>query len=117
LYSPREEFGRMGVGTRSKAWRFTDINKDYTVRLLSPMRLAMFIRNGSASLSSLSSSSVRHTRHVLSCRQELAIRHYNMVSSTAARAVYQPLRTCTGQTSCAPPRFSNISCADLYLSP
>ena len=32
LYSPREEFGRMGVGTRSKAWRFTDINKDYTVR-------------------------------------------------------------------------------------
>lgn len=30
LYSPREEFGRMGVGTRSKAWRFTDINKDYT---------------------------------------------------------------------------------------
>ena len=32
LYSPREEFGRMGVGTRSKAWRFTDINKDYSVR-------------------------------------------------------------------------------------
>ena len=31
LYSPREEFARMGVGTRSKAWRFTDINKDYTV--------------------------------------------------------------------------------------
>lgn len=23
----------MGVGTRSKAWRFTDINKDYSVRL------------------------------------------------------------------------------------
>ena len=22
----------MGVGTRSKAWRFTDINKDYSVR-------------------------------------------------------------------------------------
>ena len=32
IYSPREEFGRMGVGTRSKAWRFTDINKDYSVR-------------------------------------------------------------------------------------
>lgn len=32
IYSPREEFLRMGVGTRSKAWRFTDINKDYSVR-------------------------------------------------------------------------------------
>jgi len=31
VYSPREEFGRMGVGSRSKAWRFTDINKDYVV--------------------------------------------------------------------------------------
>lgn len=31
LYSPREEYGRMGVGSRSKAWRFTDLNKDYTV--------------------------------------------------------------------------------------
>ncbi|GJJ12574.1 hypothetical protein Clacol_006817 [Clathrus columnatus] len=30
LYSPKEEFTRMGVGTRTKAWRFTDINKDYT---------------------------------------------------------------------------------------
>lgn len=32
VYSPKEEFARMGVGTRSKAWRFTDINKDYSVR-------------------------------------------------------------------------------------
>lgn len=32
IYSVREEFGRMGVGSRTKAWRFTDINKDYTVR-------------------------------------------------------------------------------------
>jgi hypothetical protein len=31
IYSPREEFGRMGVGMRTKAWRFTDINKDYSV--------------------------------------------------------------------------------------
>jgi len=37
LYYPREEFGRMGVGTRSKAWRFTDINKDHTVRSYPPM--------------------------------------------------------------------------------
>lgn len=32
IYNPREEFGRMGVGTRSKAWRFTTINNDYSVR-------------------------------------------------------------------------------------
>ena len=31
LYSPREEFARMGVGSRTKAWRFTDINKDFSV--------------------------------------------------------------------------------------
>lgn len=31
LYSLRDEFTRMGVGVRSKAWRFTDINKDYSV--------------------------------------------------------------------------------------
>jgi len=31
IYSPREEFGRMGIGSRTKAWRFTDINKDYSV--------------------------------------------------------------------------------------
>lgn len=29
IYSPRDEFGRMGVGSRSRAWRLTDINKDY----------------------------------------------------------------------------------------
>lgn len=32
MYSPRHDLGRMGVGTRSKAWRFTNINKDYSVR-------------------------------------------------------------------------------------
>lgn len=31
VYNPREEFARMGLGTRTKAWRFTDINKDYSV--------------------------------------------------------------------------------------
>ena len=33
IYNPRQEFVRMGVGTRTKAWRLTDINKDYRVRL------------------------------------------------------------------------------------
>lgn len=31
-YNPREEFARMGLGTRTKAWRFTDVNKDHEVR-------------------------------------------------------------------------------------
>ncbi|TCD70246.1 hypothetical protein EIP91_004147 [Steccherinum ochraceum] len=41
LYSPREEFGRMGVGTRTKAWRFTDINKDYSFSPTYPARLVI----------------------------------------------------------------------------
>ncbi|KAH9980851.1 protein-tyrosine phosphatase-like protein [Lactifluus volemus] len=41
VYSPREEFGRMGVGTRSKAWRFTDINKDYAFSPTYPSRLVV----------------------------------------------------------------------------
>ncbi|PBK78460.1 phosphatases II [Armillaria solidipes] len=41
LYSSREEFGRMGVGTRSKAWRFTDINKDYSFCPTYPARLVV----------------------------------------------------------------------------
>lgn len=61
LYSPREEFGRMGVGTRSKAWRFTDINKDYTVRSPPSVGPMIFICNASASLHS---SFVPRTRRV-----------------------------------------------------
>ncbi|KAH9928550.1 phosphatases II [Epithele typhae] len=41
LYTPREEFGRMGVGTRTKAWRFTDINKDYSFSPTYPARLVV----------------------------------------------------------------------------
>ncbi|KAF5358546.1 hypothetical protein D9756_001301 [Leucocoprinus leucothites] len=41
LYSPREEFGRMGLGTRTKAWRFTDINKDYTFCPTYPAKIAV----------------------------------------------------------------------------
>lgn len=36
VYTPREEFARQGVGSRTKAWRFTDLNKDYSV---SPAKL------------------------------------------------------------------------------
>lgn len=41
IYSPREEFGRMGVGTRSKAWRFTDINRDYSFAPTYPARFVV----------------------------------------------------------------------------
>ncbi|KAI0072274.1 phosphatases II [Panus rudis PR-1116 ss-1] len=41
IYNPREEFGRMGVGTRSKAWRFTDINKDYSFSPTYPAKLVV----------------------------------------------------------------------------
>ncbi|KIY73237.1 phosphatases II [Cylindrobasidium torrendii FP15055 ss-10] len=41
IYSPREEFGRMGVGTRTKAWRFTDINKDYSFCPTYPARMVV----------------------------------------------------------------------------
>ncbi|RDB22283.1 Phosphoinositide 3-phosphatase [Hypsizygus marmoreus] len=41
IYSPRDEFGRMGVGSRSKSWRFTDINKDYSFCPTYPARLVV----------------------------------------------------------------------------
>ncbi|KAK7054644.1 phosphatidylinositol-3-phosphatase ymr1 [Paramarasmius palmivorus] len=39
IYNPREEFGRMGVGTRTKAWRFTDVNKDYSFSPTYPAKM------------------------------------------------------------------------------
>ncbi|KAK7037943.1 phosphoinositide 3-phosphatase [Favolaschia claudopus] len=41
IYSPRDEFMRMGVGSRTKAWRFTDINKDYSFSPTYPSRLVV----------------------------------------------------------------------------
>lgn len=41
IYSPRDEFGRMGVGSRSRAWRLTDINKDYNFCPTYPARLVV----------------------------------------------------------------------------
>lgn len=32
IYEPEKEFARMGVGSRSKAWRASEINADYEVR-------------------------------------------------------------------------------------
>ncbi|KAF7363665.1 Phosphoinositide 3-phosphatase [Mycena sanguinolenta] len=41
MYSPRDEFLRMGIGSRTKAWRFTDINKDYSFSPTYPSRLVV----------------------------------------------------------------------------
>lgn len=40
-YNPRNEFARQGLGTRTKAWRFTDINKDYTFCPTYPSKLVV----------------------------------------------------------------------------
>ncbi|KAI5124007.1 hypothetical protein M0805_003839 [Coniferiporia weirii] len=50
LYSQREEFARMGVGSRTKAWRFTDINKDYSFCPTYPARLVVPTRISDATL-------------------------------------------------------------------
>ncbi|KAH7926664.1 phosphatases II [Leucogyrophana mollusca] len=50
MYSPRDEFGRMGVGTRTKAWRFTDINKDYSFCPSYPSRLVVPTRISDSTL-------------------------------------------------------------------
>ena len=33
LYNPKLEFERQGVGSRNKAWRFTQINSTYSVSI------------------------------------------------------------------------------------
>ncbi|KAI6127781.1 phosphatases II [Pisolithus croceorrhizus] len=50
VYSPRKEFGRMGVGSRTKAWRFTDINKDYQFSPTYPSLLAVPTRISDSTL-------------------------------------------------------------------
>ncbi|GAA5874266.1 hypothetical protein JCM16303_005793 [Sporobolomyces ruberrimus] len=46
LYDAKEEFARMGVGKRSKAWRFSDINSDfnfcpsYPAQIVVPARIS-----------------------------------------------------------------------------
>lgn len=41
VYNPRDEFARMGVGSRTKAWRFTDVNKDYEYSPTYPAKLVV----------------------------------------------------------------------------
>ena len=41
VFNPRTEFARQGVGIRTKAWRFTDINRDYTFSPTYPNKLVV----------------------------------------------------------------------------
>ncbi|CED83406.1 phosphatases ii [Phaffia rhodozyma] len=50
VFTPREEFTRMGVGSRTKAWRFTDINKDYSFSSTYPAKLAVPARISDSAL-------------------------------------------------------------------
>lgn len=40
-FNPRAEFARQGVGSRTKAWRFTDVNKDYAFCPTYPTKLVV----------------------------------------------------------------------------
>lgn len=40
-FNPRQEFTRQGVGSRTKAWRFTDINKDYNFSPTYPAKMVV----------------------------------------------------------------------------
>ncbi|KAH7103995.1 phosphotyrosine protein [Auriculariales sp. MPI-PUGE-AT-0066] len=50
LYTPRTEFQRMGVGSRTKAWRYTDINKDYGFCSTYPAKLVIPAKISDATL-------------------------------------------------------------------
>ncbi|XAO22563.1 hypothetical protein I312_101336 [Cryptococcus bacillisporus CA1280] len=41
VFNHRTEFARQGLGTRTKAWRFTDINKDYSFSPTYPSKLVV----------------------------------------------------------------------------
>ncbi|KAF8319412.1 phosphatases II, partial [Clavulina sp. PMI_390] len=51
LYSLRDEFARMGLGSRTKAWRFTDVNKDYSICPTYPARLVVPAKISDSTLS------------------------------------------------------------------
>jgi myotubularin-related protein 6/7/8 len=50
VYNPRTEFTRQGVGSRTRGWRFTDINKDYGFSPTYPAKLVVPSRIGDAVL-------------------------------------------------------------------
>ncbi|OCF43114.1 myotubularin [Kwoniella heveanensis CBS 569] len=51
IYNPRQEFARQGLGSKTKSWRFTDINKDYSFSPTYPAKLAVPTRISDSTLS------------------------------------------------------------------
>ncbi|KAJ1032902.1 hypothetical protein NDA18_001624 [Ustilago nuda] len=51
IYDPKKEFARQGLGSRSKAWRFTDINAHYSFCATYPALMAVPSRISDTTLS------------------------------------------------------------------
>ncbi|WVQ94263.1 hypothetical protein IAU59_001342 [Kwoniella sp. CBS 9459] len=51
IYNPRQEFARQGLGHKTKSWRFTDINKDYSFSPTYPAKMAVPTRISDSTLS------------------------------------------------------------------
>lgn len=51
IYDPKQEFARQGLGSRSKAWRFTDINAQYAFCATYPALMAVPSRISDTTLS------------------------------------------------------------------
>ncbi|KAJ1021839.1 hypothetical protein NDA16_003602 [Ustilago loliicola] len=51
IYDPKREFARQGLGSRSKAWRFTDINAQYSFCATYPALMAVPSRISDTTLS------------------------------------------------------------------
>ena len=72
----------MGVGTRSKAWRFTDLNKDYNVSLF----MTFYVL---APESIYCDSSAQLTLQDWLYRRELVTPPFSMLQSTGVNAEYR----------------------------
>ncbi|WWC85439.1 uncharacterized protein L201_000302 [Kwoniella dendrophila CBS 6074] len=51
IYNPRNEFTRQGLGLKTKSWRFTDINKDYSFSSTYPNKLVIPTKISDSTLS------------------------------------------------------------------
>ncbi|WVW81396.1 hypothetical protein I302_103388 [Kwoniella bestiolae CBS 10118] len=50
-YNPRNEFARQGLGSKTKSWRFTDINKDYSFSPTYPNKMVVPTKISDSTLS------------------------------------------------------------------
>ncbi|WWC57719.1 uncharacterized protein I303_100253 [Kwoniella dejecticola CBS 10117] len=51
IYNPRAEFTRQGLGVKTKSWRFTDINKDYSFSATYPNKMVIPTKISDSTLS------------------------------------------------------------------